>query len=63
LTPAAALSVVKVLNVPLTTGESTTWTIAAVLWFTVSILATQPDFKDRIAATKDIANLMTTGGR
>jgi hypothetical protein len=57
--PGAAFIFVKAIHVELSAQVETSWIISSVLWAVVSVLATQPDFKDRLSATKDISALLT----
>jgi hypothetical protein len=57
--PAAGLLVVKAAHVELSQQVSSAWTLASVLWIVVSVLASQPDFKEKLAATRDTMSLIT----
>jgi hypothetical protein len=57
--PGGALILVKALHIQLGPQVEASWILSSVLWAVVSMLATQPDFKDRISATKDISSLIT----
>jgi hypothetical protein len=59
--PAAALVIVSLWGIPISPEIKASWTILSIIWLVVSILASQPDFKERLAASKDVFSLIGPG--
>jgi hypothetical protein len=58
LLPATALVVVSLTHIPISSEIRGSWTILSIGWLVASVLANQPDFKERLAASKDIFSLI-----